>query len=845
MTPERWRQIEDLYHAARERVPTDRAALLECTDPEIRARVERMLALDSGGQILDQSAGGLLADPSKSVIRTGTQLGPYRIEAQIGAGGMGVVYRALDTKLNRPVAVKLLSDDWADAASRRRFQREAQMASSLNHPHILTVHDAGDVDGRQYLVTEFVDGGTLRDWARVEQRGWAQIVELLVGVADGLAAAHEAGILHRDIKPANILVAKNGYAKLADFGLAKLACGSEGEITRTATEPATRPGLAIGTIAYMSPEQAAGKPLDARSDIFSFGVVLYELVAGQRPFAGANDLELMQNIIHGTPQPLSAEIPVALRGVVEKALEKDPAHRYQSMRDMVVDLRRLMRPSGETTAPLAPARRTIAWAFIGATVVLLIAGIAAWKFWPRVGSRQIHSLAVLPLRNVSRDPDQQYFADGITDALTTGLAQVSALSVIARTSTLRYEGTQKTTPEIARELHVDAVVEGSVQRSGDRVRITAELVDGSNDRHLWAKSYERDARDALGLQNEVAQAIAGEIQVKLTPQERARLAPPRPVNPQAQEAYLRGTYLRGKGDEGKSFHYLQQAVEKDPGYAAAWAALSVAYGMFIDQGVISAKEGHPKERAAVTRALELDDNSAEAHVALARMLQDRDWNWADADREFRRAIELNPNLAIAHPAFGEGLAARGKFDEALAEFRRALQLAPFDLTANYGMAEGLFYARRYDQAIEQGRKASELFPHIFDGIIRHSYEQKGDSQHSLSELLEIVKVVKDWPTRPAQLADLAYAYAVFGNKQEASRLLAQMTELAKRRDVNPWWFAIVYTGMGDKDRAFEWLGKAYDEHRADLGWIKADPRMDPLRSDPRYKELLLRLGLPR
>ena len=802
MTPERWRQIQELYLRAVDLTEKERADVLALASPEVAQRVKAMLAQPTGSKLLDRPPWEGLPE-SSAHIALGTQLGAYRIETILGEGGMGVVYRALDTKLNRTVAVKLLSNDLADAASRRRFQREAQTASSLNHPHILTVHDAGEVHGRQYLVTEFVDGGTLRDWARTEKRNWAQIVELLVGVADGLAAAHEAGILHRDIKPANILVAKNGYAKLADFGLAKLAAGSESEITRTSSEHATRPGLAIGTVAYMSPEQAAGKPLDARSDIFSFGVVLHEMLAAGRP-----------------PQPLPQDIPAALRGLVEKALEKDPAGRYQSMRDMVVDLRRL-RPSSETTAPVAPVRRTIAWALMAATVVLLIAGAAASKFWPRWGSRQIRSLVVLPLRNVSHDPDQQYFADGMTDALTTGLAQVKELSVIARTSTLRYEGTQKTAPEIARELNVDAVVEGSVQRSGNRVLITAELVDGSNDRHLWAKSYERDARDALGLQNEVAQAIAGEIQVKLTPQEQVRLAPPRPVNPEAQEAYLRGTYLRGKGDEGKSFQYLQQAVEKDPSYVDAWAALAVAYGMFIDQGVISTKEGYPKERAAATRALELDDNSAEAHMALAGLLQYRDWNWAEAEREFRRAIELNPNLAIAHAPLAEGLAARGKFEEALDEFRRALRLAPFDLTANYGMTEGLFYARRYDQAIEQGRKADELFPRVFHGIIGQAYEQKGDVQRALSEL----QGTKDRPMGPARLADLAHVYAVFGNKQEASRLLAKMTELSKRRDVNPWSFALVYTGMGDKDRAFEWLDKAYDERRADLGWIKADPRI--------------------
>jgi eukaryotic-like serine/threonine-protein kinase len=843
MPPEHWRQVEQLYLAALDLGQEERAALLAQASPDVRRRVEAMLAQPTGSKLLDRPAWEALSE-SSAHITLGTQLGAYRIETVLGEGGMGVVYRALDTKLNRPVAVKFLSDDLADAASRRRFQREAQTASSLNHPHILTVLDAGEIDGRQYLVTEFVDGGTLRDWSRAEKRGWAQIVELLVGVADGLAAAHDAGILHRDIKPANILVAKNGYAKLADFGLAKLAGGNEGQVTRTSTELATRPGLAIGTVAYMSPEQAAGKPLDARSDIFSFGMVLYELLAGQRPFAGANDLALMQNIIHGTPQPLSAEIPVALRGVVEKALDKDPAHRYQSMRDMVVDLRRLMRASGETTAPVTPARRTIAWALIAAAVVLLIAGIAAWKFWPRAGSHQIRSLAVLPLRNVSRDPAQQYFADGMTDALTTGLAQVSALSVIARTSAMRYEGTQKTTPEIARELHVDAVVEGSVQRSGDRVRITAELVDGSNDRHLWAKSYERDARDALGLQNEVAQAIAGEIQVKLTPQEQARLAQPRPVDPEAQEAYLRGIYWIDKGDLPKGFHYLEAATKKDPNYAAAYAALSVTYGLMIDSGLMPAKENYPKWKAAVTKAMQLDDTLADAHVSLGVLLQYHDWNWTGAEREFERAVQLNPNQPIVHLVLGDNFNVTGRLDRAIAEETRAQQLDPYSVSHNNMLGATLVFAGRNDEAIQQGRKMLDLSPVYAHWVMGLAYEHKGDSQHAIPELQEMVKLSKDEPQLPQGVADLAHAYAVFGRKQEARQLLAQLMEMSKKRFVPSWAFALINVGLGDKDRAFEWLDKAYDERPSDIMSIKVDPRMEPLRSDPRYQELLLRMGLP-
>jgi serine/threonine protein kinase/tetratricopeptide (TPR) repeat protein len=848
MTRERWRQIEELYHAASERNPSERSAFLDeaCRgDQELRAELELLLAQEDSPEALLDRPVWEASGYSSASIAMGTELSGYRIESLLGEGGMGSVYRATDTKLNRTVAVKVLSGALADATARRRFQREAQTASALNHPHILTVHDAGELDSRQYLVTEFVDGGTLRDWARAERRGWRQIVELLVGVADGLATAHEAGVLHRDVKPENILVAKNGYAKLADFGLAKLTDGSGRKVTRTVTEQGTRPGLAIGTLAYMSPEQAEGKPLDARSDIFSFGAVLYEMLADRRPFSGSSDLQAMQNIVHGMPPPLPPEIPGALRGLVEKALEKDPAHRCQSMRDVVVDLRRLTRQSGEPPAPVTPAGRAIRWAFVAATVLVLIAAIAAWKFWPRASSHPVRSIAVLPLRNVSRDPDQQYFADGMTDALTTGLSQVSALSVIARTSAMRYQGTQKTAPEIARELHVDAVVEGAVQRSGNRVLITVELVDGSNDHNLWAKSYQRDAGDALGLQNEVAQAIASEIQVKLTPQEQAHLAPPRPVNPEAQEAYLRGVYWDDKGEEGKAFDHFLDATKKDPSYAAAYAALSIAYGYAIDGGLMSDKEGYPKWRAAVTKAMELDDSLAEAHVSLATLLQYHDFNWRDAQREFQRAIQLNPNLATAHQEYGDGLAMTGRLEEAIAEETRAQQLDPYSVFINAMRGGMLVFAGRNDEAIQQGRKMLDLDAGFAHAVLGSAYEQKGNSEQAISEFQQAVKLQKDHPLLPETMANLAHAYAVFGKKQEALRLLAELKEMSKRRFVPAWAFAIVYAVLGDKDKAFGWLDKAYDERPSDVMNIKVDPRMEPLRSDPRYQDLLLRMGLPR
>jgi eukaryotic-like serine/threonine-protein kinase len=861
-----WTDLEGLFHEALAHAPADRAAFLEerCAGrPELRAEVDALLRSH-------EAAGN--AEDLPEMIRTNgrqplaeQQIGPYRILSRIGAGGMGEVYRALDSKFNRMVAIKFLSEDLADTSTRRRFQREAQLVSSLNHPHILTVHDTGEFEGRQYLVTEWVDGGTLKDWARREPRTWRQVVELLAGVADGLAAAHAAGILHRDIKPENILVAKNGYAKLADFGVAKLDEPAIPEdLTRTVTDGRTRPGVIVGTIAYMSPEQASGKPVDARSDIFSFGVVLYEMLTGRRPFEGDTDLERLQAVVN-QPAPSLAEscpgVPVGLRIAVEKALEKDPAERYQSMRDLVVDLRRLTRQSADAIAPAATRpKRAWKWAAAIGTAVILGAALVTWlamfgglRTTPPsgAGAPQIRTIAVLPLRNISRDPDQEYFADGMTEALTTSLAQISALNVIARTSTMRYQGTQKTTREIAQELHVDAVVEGAAQRSGDRVSITAQLIEGSSDRHLWAKSYERDLRDMLALQNEVAQAIAQEIQVKLTSQEQARVSSAPTVNPEAQEAYFRGRYWFQKGRIGwsRSFDYFQQAVAKDPSYAAAYASLSVGYSSMMELGLLPTKEAYPKALAAATKALELDRDLADAYRARGWLLWAYDQNWQAAEHDFLRALQLNPNLADAHENYAQGLASSGRLDEAVREIRRAVQLDPFANLANFQLGYILVQTGRNDEALEQGRKWLEVNAVTAHRILGLAYERKGNLDLAIAEFQQRLKSIEqDYPVLrettafPEIISELAHAYAVSGRRREALQLLSELTELSKRRSVPSWAFALVFVGLGDKDRAFQSLERGYDE--CGCRELKIDYRMIPLRSDPRYQELLRRMGLP-
>lgn len=481
------------------------------------------------------------------------------------------------------------------------------------------------------------------------------------------------------------------------------------------------------------------------------------------------------------------------------------------------------------------------WA-VAAVALVLIVGAIAWRLWPRADSHHIRSIAVLPLRNNSRNPDQQYFADGMTEVLTTGLARLSELTVIAKTSVMRYQGTQKSTPEIARELNVDAVVEGSVQMSDGHVLITAELIDGPTDRHLWAKSYERDIRDALALQNEVAQAIAAEINLRLTPEDKSRLVRRQSTNPEAQEAYLRGLYWYDQGrDWGKSFAYLLDATKKDPNFAPAYAALSTTYPFMIYEQNLPMKEAYPEWRAAVAKAIELDDGSAEAHVSLGFLLENHDWNWTEAERELKRAIQLNPNSAEAHLWYAVDLGQMGRLDEAIAESARAVQLSPYSRLANLLYADHLISAGQFPKALEQARKMLDFGPNAAHGVMGLAYEQMGDLNMAIAEFQKAVNNAKRNFT---SLANLAHAYAIAGDKPRALELLAELQDLRKRRSVDPFEIAIVYAGLGDKDRAFEWLEKSYDERPSNLPDIKAEPRMNPLRSDSRYHELLLRMGLP-
>ena len=822
MTPDRLQRIQDLYNSAVSRPPVDRAAYLSdaCDgDQDLRCEVESLLRQD-GGAILDQPAIEVAAQIfSGGDIEPGTKIGSYQIEAVIGEGGMGRVYRAIDTKLNRPVAIKFLSSAFADRAARRRFQREAQLASSLNHPHIVTVHDVGEFESQQYIVTELIDGGTLTDWAKPAKRNWREVIELLTGVADGLAAAHQAGILHRDIKPSNILVTTSGYAKLADFGLAKQDESAGSDLTRTLTEARTESGAILGTIAYMSPEQAAGKPLDPRSDIFSFGVVLYELLAGRLPFPRATGKEALHAILYGKQEQLPSQLPRALRALVNKALEKDPVRRYPSMKDMVADLRQ-----ARQAEPRQLSRSRLAAAAVAMTVI----AAATWRFWPRSNTPQIRSVAVLPFRNLSGDPNQEFFSDGATEELISILGQIHSFDkVISRTSVMRYKGTAKALPEIGKELGVDGVVEGSIERMGGRIRIRANLIQAATDAQVWSRDYDRETNDLLGLEAEVAGSIAQEIRLQVTPEERVRLTRTRKIDPMAHEEYLLGRFHASKlgpADLTEAIAHFDRATQIQPDYAEAWAALSGAVRTGNAFGAQDPGE-YKRSSDAARKALELDPDSSGAHTAWAVALHDP----AQIEKELIRAIQLDPNNALAEMSLG-ALYSSNRKAEAIRHSQRAAALDPANASLQTTSGMYMSIAGDYGGAEQHLKRAIELDPNTIYAyfVLTGTYDLAGKMPEALAAAQHARQL-----SGPASDVGIGRIYAETGRRKEAEKILADAIKRGPKGPLQAG-IAYLYLALGDRDNAIARLNQAADNHEA---MVLTDPRFDELRSDPRFQKL--------
>ncbi len=786
----------------------------------------------------------------------GTTLDQYRILAKVGEGGMGEVYRAHDERLDREVAVKVLPEEVASDSDRlRRFEKEAQAVARLSHPNILAIHDFGTDEGVCSAVMELLAGESLREVISGGGVPPTKAVEYARAIADGLAAAHEKGIVHRDLKPENVFLTRNGHIKILDFGLAKLQRGEEDLSTESPTATlGTSPGVVVGTVPYMSPEQVRGEHCDHRADIFALGALLYEMLSGQRPFGGNTMMEVASAVLGRDPQPIAsvaAGVSPALENVVMRCLEKRPDDRFSSARDLSLTLGAM----GSTPSSVVPREKSViekrwphALAVVVATLIALLVIFPPEALFDRSGgspsSAPIRTIAVLPLDNLSGDPGQEYFVDGMTEALIADLAKIRALKVISRTSVMRYKGTTTPLPEIAGELGVDAIVEGSVLRSGDRVRITAQLIEAATDQHLWAENYERDLTDILALQGEVARAIAREIQVMITPQEEKRLASGSPIDPESYEAYLLGQYRNKEetieGSKAALEHY-RKAIAKDPNNALAYAGLAEVYGG-SGRFLMPAEEADSQAEAAALKALELDDTLAEAHFALAYVKYYSQWEWEAAAREFERALELNPSLSEAHHNYAHLLWTVGRVAEAELENQRYIELDPQWPRPYECMGFHLGMARQYERAVGYFQRGLEIDPTYYYG-----YTGLGDAYVQLGKLEEAVASYRaalglsDDPMSMAELG-LAYVEAITGNGSEARRILERLE--ADAPDVSPTTVAAVHAVLGDRDGAFVWLERAFREKDFLLTHIRRHPWLDPLRDDPRFDDLVRRMNFP-
>ena len=775
-------------------------------------------------------------------LSNGARLGPYEILAPLGAGGMGEVYRARDSRLDRDVAIKVLPEHLSqNPQALARFEREAKAVAALSHPNILAIHDVGEDQGIRFVVTELLEGETLRSRLR-SAISWGKAVEIGIAVADGLAAAHVKNITHRDLKPENIFLTSDGHVKILDFGLARhqVSAPAIGSAVQTETEA----GVVLGTAGYMSPEQVRGERAEATSDIFSLGCVLYEMLAGRRAFARETSVQTMAAVLDVQPAPLAGsgkEIPAELDRVVMTCLEKNPRDRFQTARDLGLALRAIQ-GSGSSAPFLPRARKWRLPALLAAGVLaLLLAAVSI--YWIKRPSVSIDSLAVLPFVNAGGDPNMEYLSDGITENLINSFSQLSRLRVVPRSRVFRYKGREADAEKIGKELNVRAVLTGRVVQRGDNLNIQAELIDVAGESQVWGQNYSQKSSQIIQVQEEIARQVVAKLQPRS--EEQKRLTKRYTENPEAHQLYLKGRYYWNRRPSAalkRATEYFQQAIDKDPGYALAWSGLADCYGT-AGYDVLPPREVIPKAKEAAAKALALDDSLAEAHATLGFVKSHYEWDWFAGEQEFKRAIELNPSYAPTHQWYSNNLEARGRTNEAIAEAKRAQEADPLSLAISSVSARTFYFARRYDQAIDQLRKTLELDPNYFlaHWILGMVYDQTSRHEEAIAECRRAAST----PDIPTALGALGHAYAASGRRAEALKVLAELKGLSKQRYVAPFNMAIVYAGLGDKQQTFEWLEKAYEDHSLLLSLIRVWPQFDGLHGEPRFQDLLRRMGLER
>jgi eukaryotic-like serine/threonine-protein kinase len=892
MDRERWQQIDTIFKSALEYAPSERAAFLDeaCrSDALLRCEVESLIAHDQARSFMDEPG---FEDATRLLMqnRIGslleTSLGPYKILGEIGAGGMGEVYLALHATTNRQVALKLLPSYLIkDEQRTSRFQQEAQAVLALNHPNIVTIYDIGQARDIHFIATEFIEGETLRERMARAPLEINEALNIARQVAGALVAAHKAGVVHRDIKPENIMLRPDGYVKVLDFGLAKLT-KSYGVATASAlVKIDTEPGLVMGTARYMSPEQTRGLPVDARTDIWSLGVVLYEMVAGRAPFEGATPADVIVSIMEKEPAPL-VKVPAQLELIIKKALAKDREQRFHAVTDLLLDLRSLKREV-EIGAGLEAATRTdrhttvetvpepmahiaevatvnttsranylvgeIKRHAIVIAIILSLAIAALTYFYSTRGNRTpITSIAVLPFINDSVDPATEYLSDGITESLINSLSQLPSLRVMARSTAFSYKGRAVDPRKVGRELGVDAVLMGRVTQRGDTLSIQADLVNVADGSQLWGEQYNRTLSDALAIQQEISREISERLALKITGAEQRLLTQHSTKHTEAYQLYLKGRYHWNKRtDEGfrRATEYFLQAIEKDPSYALAYVGLADSY---LLSERLPARERYPKAKAAALQALELDETIGEAHVSLAAIKNWYDFDWSGAEIEFRRAIELSPNYSTAHHWYGELLANLGRFDDSFAEYQRALEIDPLSLAISSDLGLVYYQARQYDRATEHLKKVIEMDPYYVRThfYLAQVYEQKGLFEEALAELERGSLLEGDSPSELAQgKAAIRNAFRSSGARGYwRMRLGIVKEEVRKGKRVyftgDSTNMAILHTRAGERDQAFEWFEKVFEAREPSLLWLKVAPDWDNLRSDPRFTDLLRGVNFP-
>jgi eukaryotic-like serine/threonine-protein kinase len=837
---------------------------------------------------------------------SGTFIGPYKVGESLGVGGMGEVYLAEDTRLERKVALKIMPSELVKDEKRlSRFEQEARAVSALNHPNIITLHEIGQTEQAHFIVTEFIEGETLRQ--RLSRSGMEllEVLDVAIQVANALVAAHTAGIIHRDIKPDNIMLRPDGYVKVLDFGIAKLKEKSsqqqvtpklESQNTTIRTPVKTEPGIIIGSPNYMSPEQARGFVVDERSDIFSLGVMIYEMATGKRPFEGETLTDLIVSILTKEPRPITEFLPEApekLDRIMARVLAKDLKARYQTATELLVDLRRVKQriefdaglevsvppessvPPTNPSAPvktgsgedkrtleiaktqlmtaertsvgeiktLADRRKSQRRVLLVLLLLMLIAGAATAAYLLKNRPQTIDSLAILPFTNTSGEAGVDYLSDGLTESLINQLSRSQKFKVMSRNSVFQFKNKQVDAREVAEKLNVKAVLTGRVTQNDDGLLINIELIDGRDNSQIWGERYSRKMSDLVAVEQEIAEQISDRLQLGLNPEDRRRLARQSTENPDAYQLYLRGRYhwnKRTPESMKRGIEYFKEALEKDPQYALAYAGLADCYALLGEYGRLPVRESAPLAKAAAEKAIALDNSLAEAHTSLAAV-HEYEWNWGEAEKQYRLAIEMNPNYATAHHWYGVYLSSLGRFDEALPELKKALELDPLSLIINTGLGRLYCGARRYDEAIDQLKTTLEMEPNFAEAHFQLAlaYEGKGKFEKAANSFQKSVELFED----PTMRGWIAREQALAGRKDEARKLLEELKTLAKRQYVSPYMIAMGYAALGDREQAFAWLERAYEDRSYYIVWLKVDPIWDSLRGDGRFQNLLQRVGL--